>query len=89
VKQHVAIESRIMDMARRCSAVDLQTARDPDCAIHERVRERIEEVYGWANSTGGLHQVPNRGLEGVGPQVTLAATASNLVRWAEPIARAA
>jgi IS5 family transposase len=64
-------------------------ANSPKCAVSQRVRKRIEEVFGWAKSAGGLHQVHHRGLNRVGAQVTLAATAYNLVRLPKLIGDAA
>lgn len=80
VTPHVAQNSYVSDKARRRSAIDGRTTRHPGYTVSQRVRKRIEEVFGWAKSAGGLRQVRHRGLNRVGAQVTLAATAYNLVR---------
>jgi transposase len=80
VTPHVAQNSYATGKARRRSAIDRRTTRHPGYTVSQRVRKRIEEVFGWAKSAGGLHQVRHRGLNRAGAQVTLAATAYNLVR---------
>ena len=80
VTPHVAQNRYVTDKARRRSAIDRGTTRHPGYAVSQRVRKCIEEVFGWAKSAGGLLQVRHRGLNRVGAQVTLAATAYNLVR---------
>jgi IS5 family transposase len=89
VTPHVAQNSYVTDKARRRSAIDRRTTRHPGYTVSQRVRKRIEEVFGWAKSAGGLHQVHHRGLNRVGAQVTLAATAYNLVRLPKLIGDAA
>jgi len=89
VTPHVAQNSYVTDKARRRSAIDRRTTRHPGYAVSQRVRKRIEEVFGWAKSAGGLRQVRHRGLNRVGAQVTLAATAYNLVRLPKLIGAAA
>ncbi|MBK1695654.1 IS5 family transposase [Rhodovibrio salinarum] len=89
ITPHVAQNSYVTDKARRRSAIDRRTTRHPGYTVSQRVRKRIEEVFGWAKSAGGLHQVRHRGLNRVGAQVTLAATAYNLVRLPKLIGGAA
>ncbi len=89
VTPHVAQNSYATDEARRRSAIDRRTTRHQGYAVSQRVRKRIEEVFGWAKSAGGLHQVRHCGLNRVGAQVTLAATAYNLARLPKLIGDAA
>jgi len=35
-------------------------------AVSQRIRKRIEEVFGWGKEIGGMRRTPLRGLERVG-----------------------
>ena len=52
----------------------------PGYAVIQRVRKRIEEVFGWIKPSAGLRQTKHRGRGRVGGSFDLAATAYNLVR---------
>ena len=73
----------------RRSAIDGRTTRHPGYAISQRIRKRIEEVFGWAKTVAGLRKMRHRGLPKVDWQFTLAMAAYDLVRLpkslAEPI----
>jgi hypothetical protein len=64
----------------RRSAIDRRTTRHPGYAISVRVRKRIEEVFGWIKTVGGLRKTRHRGTALVGWMFTLAAAAYNVVR---------
>ena len=64
----------------RRSAIDGRTTRHPGYAVSQRVRKRIEEVFGWMQDSGGAAQDPHRGTDRVGWMFTFAAAAYNLVR---------
>jgi IS5 family transposase len=64
----------------RRSAIDRRTTRHPGYAISVRVRKRIEEVFGWIKTVGGLRKAHHRGTALVGWMFTLAAAAYNVVR---------
>ena len=49
-------------------------------AISQRVRKRIEEVFGWMKTVGGLRKLRHRGGARVNWQFLFAAAAYNLVR---------
>jgi len=66
--------------AGRRSAIDGRTTRHPGYAISQRIRKRIEEVFGWIKSAAGLRKTRHRGIARVGWMFTLTATAYNLVR---------
>ena len=66
--------------AGRRSAIDGRTTRHPGYAISQRIRKRIEEVFGWIKSAAGLRKTRHRGIARVGWLCTLTATAYNLVR---------
>ena len=66
--------------AGRRSAIDGRTTRHPGYAISQRIRKRIEEVFGCIKSAAGLRKTRHRGIARVGWMFTLTATAYNLVR---------
>jgi transposase len=75
VTPHVA-----QNTANRRSAIDGRTTHHPGYAVSQRIRKRIEEVFGWAKTSGGMRKTRHRGKDRVGWMFTLTATAYNLVR---------
>jgi transposase len=67
------------DKGRR-SAIDGRTTRHAGYQISQQKRKRIEEIFGWMKTVGGMRKMRHRGLELVGWMFTLAAAAYNLVR---------
>lgn len=65
---------------RRRSAIDRRTTRHPGYALSLRLRKRIEEVFGWMKTVGGMRKTRHRGTALVGWHFTLTAAAYNLVR---------
>ncbi len=51
----------------------------------QRVRKRIEEVFGWIKASAGLRKAKLAGLERMRSQFTLALAAYNLIRLPELI----
>src|SRR5260370_1258504 len=49
-------------------------------AISQQKRKRVEEIFGWMKTVGGMRKLRHRGLELVGWMFTFAAAAYNLVR---------
>lgn len=82
VTPHIARNEQVTESGgvRRSSAIDGRTTRHPGYAISLRIRKRIEEVFGWAKTTGGLRKTRHKGTERVGWIFTLTAAAYNLVR---------
>ena len=76
------------DKGRR-SAIDGRTTRHPGYAVSLRVRKRIEEVFGWIKTVGGLRKTRHCGTALVGWMFTLAAVAYNVVRISKLLAAAA
>lgn len=62
------------------SAIDQRTTRHAGYAISQRVRKRVEEVFGWLKTVGLLRQTRHRGRDRVGWAFTFAVAAYNLVR---------
>jgi transposase len=81
VTPHIAIDAHVTKTGkRRKTAVDARTSRHPGYAISQCIRKRIEEVFGWTKSTGGLARVKVRGLAKIQAVFTFALVAYNLVR---------
>ena len=75
VSPHVA-----QNTSGRRSAIDGRTTRHPGYAASQRIRKRIEEVFGWVKSSAGLRKTRHRGLGRVGWTFTLTVAAYNLIR---------
>ena len=65
---------------RRSSAIDQRTTQHPGYVISQRKRKRVEEIFGWIKTIGGLRKTKHRGKDRVGWMFTFAAAAYNLVR---------
>jgi IS5 family transposase len=64
----------------RRSAIDTRTTRHEGYRISQRVRKRVEEVFGWAKVVGTIRKVKVRGLTRVSGLFTFAVAVYNLVR---------
>src|SRR5918994_863394 len=64
----------------RRSAIDGRTTRHAGYAVSQRIRKRIEEVFGWIKTVAGQAKTRFRGVERVELAFTFAAVAYNLVR---------
>ena len=67
----------------RSSAIDGRTTRHPGYAISQRIRKRVEEIFGWMKTVGGFRRTRYKGLDRTGLAGYLVATAYNLVRMAK------
>lgn len=75
VTLHVAQNDRL-----RRSAIDHRTTRHPGYRISQQKRKRVEDIFGWLKTVGGVRKVRHRGLERVTWMSTFAVAAYNLVR---------
>ena len=75
VTPHVA-----QNTSGRRSAVDGRTTHAPGYGASQKVRMRIEEIFGWMKTVGGFRKTRYRGLERVDFAGYLVAAAYNLVR---------
>ena len=66
--------------ARRNSAIDGRTTRHAGYRISQVKRKRVEEIFGWMKTVGGMRKLRHRGLLLVGWMFTFAAAAYNMVR---------
>jgi transposase len=64
----------------RKSAIDGRTTRHAGYDISQQKRKRVEEIFGWMKTVGGMRKLRHRGLELAGWMFTFAAAAYNLVR---------
>lgn len=64
------------------SAIDGRTTRHAGYGVSLKVRKRIEEVFGWAKTVGGLRKTRFVGLKKVKAQTTFTFAAYNLTRMA-------
>ena len=65
---------------RRRSAIDQRTTRHVGYSISQRLRMRIEQVFGWGKTIGGLKRTRVRGLARTRFGTYLVGTAYNLLR---------
>ena len=71
------------------SAIDGRTTRHPGYAVSQRIRKRIEEVFGWMKTVGLLRKLRHRGVARVNWIFVFTAAAYNLVRMRTLAARPA
>lgn len=81
VTPHIAIDGHLTKTGkRRKTAVDRRTLRHVGYDISQRCRKRIEEIFGWTKTTGGVAQVMVRGLAKVQAGFSFSVLAYNLIR---------
>ena len=81
VTPHIAINGHVTKTGKvRRSAVDPRIIRHPGYAISQCCRKRIEEIFGWTKTIGGLAQMKMRGLAKVAAVFTFGLAAYNLIR---------
>jgi transposase len=78
IKPHIArIDGRVTP------GLDGRTTRHASYRVSQRTRKRIEEIFGWLKTVGGLRKSRFVGLKRTGLYAYLAASAYNLVRIAK------
>ncbi len=81
VTPHIAVNGcKTKSGKTRKTAIDKRTTRHAGYAISQVIRKRIEEIFGWLKTTGGLAKMKVQGLEKVKAVFTLGLVAYNLVR---------
>ncbi|MEK7215322.1 MAG: IS5 family transposase [Chloroflexota bacterium] len=75
VTPHVA-----QNTSGRRSAIDGRTTRHTGYRVSQRIRKRVEEIFGWMKTVGGFRRTRYRGVDRTGLAGYLVATAYNLVR---------
>jgi IS5 family transposase len=77
IAPHVA-----MIRGRKTPGLDARTTRHEGYAVSQRKRKRVEEIFGWMKSYGGLRRTMARGLRRVQLHAHIVAAAYNLLRMA-------
>jgi len=72
--------------AHRGSKIDGRTTRHRGYRLSQKCRKRIEEIFGWAKTVGGLRKTRYRGVQRTGLWAYFVAAAYNLVRMAKLLA---
>ncbi len=75
VTPHVA-----QNTSGRRSAIDGRTTRHSGYTVSQRIRKRVEEVFGWMKTVGLMRKTRHKGVERVGWIFVFAVAAYNLVR---------
>ena len=65
---------------RRRTAVDRRTTRHHGYAISQRVRKRVEEMFGWLKTVGLMRKLRHRGTDRVDWMFVFACAIYNLAR---------
>jgi|SoiMethySBSTD1v2_1073268.scaffolds.fasta_scaffold399010_2 transposase len=71
----------------RGSAVDDTIAATPGYTVSQKLRKRVEEIFGWMKTIAGLRRTRYRGLPKTSLGGILVATAYNLVRLSKLLAK--
>lgn len=81
VTPHIAVDGHVTKTGkRRRTRIDGRTTRHTGYRISQRVRKRIEEIFGWVKVQGGQQKTRFRGRRRVDASFVLALAAYNLVR---------
>ena len=75
--------SRVQNTKGRASAIDGRTTRHPGYAISQRVRKRVEEIFGWTKTVGGGRKLRYIGVARNQLWADLTVAAYNLVWMAK------
>lgn len=75
IKPHIAQQK-----GRSVKGLDGRTTRSLGYHTSQKLRKRIEEVFGWCKEIGGLRRTRKRGTDRVGLSTMLILTTYNLVR---------
>lgn len=65
---------------RETSIVDARTTRHPGYQVSQRIRKRVEEIFGWDKTVAGGRKLRYKGIERNGIWWELTAAAYNLLR---------
>lgn len=68
---------------RKTSIVDGRTTRHPGYQVSQRIRKRVEEIFGWDKTVAGGRKLRYKGVERNGLWWELTAAAYNLMRMAK------
>ncbi len=81
VTPHIAVQDHLTKTGkRRKTKIDGRTTRHAGYRISQRIRKRIEEIFGWVKVQAGQNKTKFRGRQRVDASFTLALAAYNLIR---------
>ena len=81
VTPHIAVQDHLTQTGeRRKTRIDGRTTRHAGYRISQRIRNRIEEIFGWIKTQTGSSKTKFRGRQRVNASFTLALAAYNLIR---------
>lgn len=81
VTPHIALNGAVTKTGKtRKTAMDGRTLRHPGYEISQRIRKRIEEIFGWMKQSAGLAKTKLRGRPKVEAVFTFTIIAYNLIR---------
>lgn len=78
VSPHVALKDGV-----RVPGLDARTTTRPGYQTSKRIRKRVEEIFGWIKTVGGLRRTRYRGVERTQAWAYFVAGAYNLLRLAK------
>ena len=81
VTPHVA-----QNTSRRRSAIDARTTAHPGFSLSQKIRKRVEEIFGWMKAIGGFRRTRFLGLERTQLAGYFVGAAYNLLRMARLLA---
>jgi hypothetical protein len=88
VLREMAVTAHVtQNVTNRASAIDDRTTRHPGYALSQRVRMRIEEIFGWLKTVALLRKTRHRGTARVEWMFVFALATYNLVRMRNLAAR--
>ncbi len=82
-KRQIAPHIAANDRRPGGSAVDARIRKRQDYAISQRVRKRIEEIFGWMKTIGGLRKTRHKGRARTQLAAEIVGAAYNLLRMAK------
>ena len=71
------------------SAIEQRTTRHAGYTISQRLRKRVEEIFGWLKTVGGLRKTRYKGRERTQLAAYLVGAAYNLLRMAKLVCQRA
>ncbi len=89
ITPHIAVQGHVTKTGkRRRTKIDGRTTRHAGYGVSQRIRKRIEEIFGWVKVQGGQQKTRFRGRRRVEAAFVLALAAYNLVRLPKLLAEA-
>ncbi len=81
ITPHIAVQGTVSSTGTiRKTAIDGRTTRHAGYAVSQRIRKRIEEIFGWMKKPGGLTKAKLRGRPKVEAVFIFTVIACNLIR---------